>query len=710
MRKSSYFTPAFLILFFATFQSINAQIWDGGGDGTNWNDPLNWDTNTVPGAGDFVEIGTTVTLTMSGTGSALAPGQLKIRGTTTRVYLDFDLDVGDPLSSDPAVLLNNGAVFTVKPGRTLIVDAAPTENAIHMNLATELAIEAGAFVIVLQGRRGIQLNQRLSSVTNEGSLSLFGCTDHALLLQEETGFLNGGTLLIDSPVKVGIFNRGGFVNLDGSITINTPGTRGIQHAAATIPSSFTNTGMGSIMISSAGDDGLQARSVFLNDTDASITITNSMDDNIEVLETTFTNHGTINITCRAGAAASGPGLAVGTNSVTGTFINTSNNSLNIDAGMMNPNARSILVYDNGTLTNSGKISTTGGNTNLSIFNRGILTNATNGTIDMDAGRLTNRGTFINNGFITTIFGPNPGVNTNNGGSSTNNAFFRYDVMSDFSAVDMGTGSLVQDFGTDLQNSAETTIDFGGSCDGTLLLKTEYMWMSGAEVVGTNSEIDGSLTANPGSVQPSMQISPSTLPAVVLNLINVCAAALPIELLDFKAVPNDKTVVLQWQTASELNNDYMAVERSADGRNFTEIGRLAGLLESQEIQQYELEDSQPLNGTNYYRLRQVDTDGTTTYSDIISVEFKGERTTAPAPGLYPNVIVAGNPVDLDLRAYPIDTPINLAVFDLFGRSWPLQTQYGGHFTTINLPELPAGTYTLHALNIPDSAPFRFMVIE
>lgn len=710
MRNSQKFAPIFLLLLFFTFQGIQAQTWDAGGDGTSWDDPLNWDTDMVPALGDFVDIPTSATLTMSGTGSALAPGQLRVRGATTRVYLDFDLDVGDPLSADPAILLSGGSVLTVKTGRTLIVDAAPTENAIHMNLATELHVESGSFVIVLQGRRGIQISQRLASITNDGVISLSNCFDHGILMQSETAFLNGGSLLIDSPVRAGILNRGDFINLDGDITITSPGNRGIQHEAVTLPltSSFTNTGSGTIMISSAGDDGLQSESAFLNDTTATITITNSTDDNIELIGGTFTNHGTINITCRAGAIASGPGLAVGTNSVAATFINTSNNSLNIDGGT-STGARTIFVYSMGTLTNTGKISTSGGNAGVNVFNRGIFTNGVGGTIDMDDRRFTNQGTFVNSGYLTTTYGSGPGLNTTNGGTSTNNAFFRYSAMSDFSSTDTGNGSTFVDTGTDMNNSAETTIDFGGSCAGVLQATAIYDWMSGTEMVGTN-DIAGNLTANANSIQPTMQISPALLPAVILDLVNVCALALPIELLDFKAVPNDKTVMLQWRTASEFNNDYMAVERSADGRTFEEIGRRSGVLESQVIREYELEDVRPLKGINYYRLRQVDVDGTTTFSHIISVEFSGSSAGAPSPSFYPNLVTSGSEVQLDLRSYPLDTPLDLALFDMYGRSWPLQTEVGGSVINLGLPTLPAGSYVLQVLNVPGSAPFRFVVTE
>jgi len=70
---------------------------------------------------------------------------------------------------------------------------------------------------------------------------------------------------------------------------------------------------------------------------------------------------------------------------------------------------------------------------------------------------------------------------------------------------------------------------------------------------------------------------------------------------------------------------MAVERSVDGDNFSEIGRVKGAGSSLERIDYSFVDRFPYQGTNYYRLRQVDYDGTTTYHKVIAVEFTGEST-------------------------------------------------------------------------------------
>ncbi len=96
--------------------------------------------------------------------------------------------------------------------------------------------------------------------------------------------------------------------------------------------------------------------------------------------------------------------------------------------------------------------------------------------------------------------------------------------------------------------------------------------------------------------------------------------LPIELLSFTATAKEEEVVLNWRTQTEINNDYMAVERSEDGVDFYEIGRVLGAGNTQVPQEYSFRDQAPIWGTNYYRLKQVDFDGTPTYYRIISVEY------------------------------------------------------------------------------------------
>ena len=108
--------------------------------------------------------------------------------------------------------------------------------------------------------------------------------------------------------------------------------------------------------------------------------------------------------------------------------------------------------------------------------------------------------------------------------------------------------------------------------------------------------------------------------------------LPVELTHFTVERQQRQVVLQWTTASELNSDYFDVQRSADGVTWTTIDQVISVGNSSWSTDYEAIDESPLAGWSYYRLQQVDFDGTTDYSPVRAVEF--QKATAPIR-VYPN---------------------------------------------------------------------------
>ncbi|RYY54944.1 MAG: hypothetical protein EOO09_12490 [Chitinophagaceae bacterium] len=87
-----------------------------------------------------------------------------------------------------------------------------------------------------------------------------------------------------------------------------------------------------------------------------------------------------------------------------------------------------------------------------------------------------------------------------------------------------------------------------------------------------------------------------------------ASVLPVTLQSFTVNAVNTTALLQWVTASELNNDHFDIERSVDGRVFSKIGRVAGNGTTSIPQDYRFTDASPVSGNNYYRLAQVDIDG------------------------------------------------------------------------------------------------------
>ena len=108
--------------------------------------------------------------------------------------------------------------------------------------------------------------------------------------------------------------------------------------------------------------------------------------------------------------------------------------------------------------------------------------------------------------------------------------------------------------------------------------------------------------------------------------SVGALILPIDLISFEInnIENEK-ILLQWSTASELNNDFFTIERSEDGKVWEEILIINGAGDSHRKIDYLEYDNSPLEGTYYYRLKQTDFDDGFTYSDLRSVRVEKKIT-------------------------------------------------------------------------------------
>jgi len=101
-----------------------------------------------------------------------------------------------------------------------------------------------------------------------------------------------------------------------------------------------------------------------------------------------------------------------------------------------------------------------------------------------------------------------------------------------------------------------------------------------------------------------------------NIVYKSSQTLPVTLISFavKAFASG-TNLLSWETAQEKDNSHFAIESSANGREFKEIGSVKG-TNSASVSEYTFEDKAPVATNTYYRLKQVDLDGTTTYSPVV----------------------------------------------------------------------------------------------
>jgi hypothetical protein len=180
---------------------------------------------------------------------------------------------------------------------------------------------------------------------------------------------------------------------------------------------------------------------------------------------------------------------------------------------------------------------------------------------------------------------------------------------------------------------------------------------------------------------------------------VLTAVVPVELTEFKAkAVNNSKIMLDWAVASALNFDKYVVERSSDGKNFTSLGELKS--KTQQRATYTFQDDKPLVGTNYYRLKLVDTDGTSTYSKIASAAIEAHKNWK----VYPSSLSKTTPLSIEL---PLGIEkAQLQLFDLSGR---LVKEIGvTNQTAVDISELNSGVFVYQIVAGRDRANGKIFV--
>jgi hypothetical protein len=164
------------------------------------------------------------------------------------------------------------------------------------------------------------------------------------------------------------------------------------------------------------------------------------------------------------------------------------------------------------------------------------------------------------------------------------------------------------------------------------------------------------------------------------------AVLPIQLFQLKADVAGDAVVVKWTTATEINVDYMAVQRSTDGHTFQDVGTVKAFGNSTVLRNYSLTDPDPSIGNLYYRLRTVDFDGKEEFSYVVAARY----FTSKAIDIYPNPS-AGSTVNIHLNFNPGEETTNTLV-DMFGRT---VAQFNMHTSseTLDVHNIEPGVYFL-----------------
>ena len=181
--------------------------------------------------------------------------------------------------------------------------------------------------------------------------------------------------------------------------------------------------------------------------------------------------------------------------------------------------------------------------------------------------------------------------------------------------------------------------------------------------------------------------------------------LPVTLIDFFAVEENRKVKLTWETVTELNNDHFEIERSNDGNNFSKIGIISGSGNSTVLQEYIFYDEQPLTGKNFYRLKQIDMDGRFSYSNIRVVLFNDPRTFV----IYPNPVSGSGIINISVTN-TVRRKLRVMIYDISGRQLFAVTKDNIQNNFQIRPNLSPGIYTMQLTGETFQATEKIIVVN
>ena len=167
--------------------------------------------------------------------------------------------------------------------------------------------------------------------------------------------------------------------------------------------------------------------------------------------------------------------------------------------------------------------------------------------------------------------------------------------------------------------------------------------------------------------------------------------IPVELVSLSASVLVNDVILNWLTATEINNQMFEIERRSEEDQFITIGNVEGNGTTTEPHEYSYIDNTVGTGIYYYRLKQIDFGGQYEYSDEIEVEVLGPLTFALEQN-YPNPF---NPSTIIKYSIPENGFVKLSVYNLVGEEVRVivneMLDAGFYEVTFNATDLPSGIY-------------------
>lgn len=492
-------------------------------------------------------------------------------------------------------------------------------------------------------------------------------------------------------------------------------------------SSFTTTGTGNLALANTNPDRHIGDATFIQS--GTGRMYPNYNANVDYL-------GNVNVT-----SASTLAVIFGANNGTASFTGTSAQSINVTSGSAVPVIARLTLDNTAGLTLNSHVNVS----RTLTLNNGLLHTSTTGLLTMLNNSVATAGTALSTSYIdgpmryvkassgvSTLNFPIGGgiysrpviltVNHTNGNTYTYQAQmhnssatalnytlpFSVSKVSDqrYYTIERYNSSMVNEPTANLSGNQFIEIFFGEHDvvkDGSKVTIVKNLntapasWINiggaGGPAYDGGNNLTGSLRS---TSSPSAFTSFSTF---ALGNIVGGMNPLPVSILNFQAVPVGNAVTLSWQTASEQNNSHFTIERSANGTSFQTVSRVASLApggNSSSSLSYDAIDATPLSGVSYYRLKQTDKNGQSTYSKQVKVDRRQDGSLS----FYPNP--AGKQIRFNGFAQN-EQKATIEWWDMGGRSvlkGSLAIAGGSASMNINLPD---GVYATR-ITLPDGTVF------
>ncbi|MBS1949368.1 MAG: hypothetical protein JST37_00035, partial [Bacteroidetes bacterium] len=353
----------------------------------------------------------------------------------------------------------------------------------------------------------------------------------------------------------------------------------------------------------------------------------------------------------------------------GNVVVGGSGTLTMTKGNINLNGNTLTIGTTaaapGTLSHAGA-STNGwayGGTFTRYFNTGTIANGSvigffpmGTSADFRPFYVSNPATGISTGGRISL--------THTGLSTTSNS----NITDGASTISLRSDSYWTCSTSGIVSGGNFNLNAGGTGFGTVGNVNDLRLCLSASVVGTAGVNSGTL------ISPMAQRTGLTTANLSNNFyigsVNMFRTPLPIELISFTGVAKNYGVSLQWQTQSELNNNFFTVLHSTTGSDFVPVGTVAGNGTTNIAHSYTLTDYHPVLGTNYYKLQQTDFDGKTSSFEVIAVAV----TEVSPIKIYPNPVAQSQFLHVEMDGLQPNAPAPLQVVNLQGISL-IQTAVG-----------------------------------